>query len=911
MSTLTGSSATMSSAELQRAQPARNRNTFIETPTETRAAPPRFPRGLDDEAIYSDLSVLGFPMPPSRPDHRTPERLADAVDDWGLLTELGPVSRRELLSVGGGGENRAPNDEEREIQEGREQGAPDDTETAEPDAPAVAADARAEQTHAPETAPVAPRMRTRDRAFIQQQLRFQQIQERRAREGTSHRLQLPVPLAPQTEAADPTPERQLRPLLLSSAAGPPRPHGPSDAETVARLQEMRSRLRDAWVTGRSPMNTLHPNRFTRGTQADQAAAFARLLQAGPSSTAPPATPTQATPTSARHPPDLRTPVPQQERNIAVRNWRDGVAQHSPTAAVEPPWTDPQPTATTPDTPRVMGIRSATAHTDLHERLRERSPPSAEPQERLYQRRFSRQILPDPIIQPGLSATMADSDPPTGAPEPVNMNPLGSDLMALWSGVGPERQRERRDTHEGERLWYSNWRRDAPGATTAVTGPSMAPTLPLRPETATSPGPDVTRSWLNVLPVDTADNYDPSAPLDPFGTPQRDTAAELEAAAAAYQQLHSRLNQARRVMAEREREREREPDVAGAPPRGRPFSLARPPFRAAWGWDEQGQPYLNQSQASGAAEHPIPVPSTTLSARATASDRPAAEERRRNPEERGEAMSASRFVRLYSGGAHGSAFTQPFEDVLAERSNALAERTNALADARWRQAYESQMRDALARLTTAAAADGGDPVDLSDANVRFARRAPPQAHPAAYAGFPAPPHRHHHPPPPVDAGAGGVGEGDWTASETERVQRIQLAAQLSRQRAMQARNMRNVAAATASGGPLRALDDDDRMMRLVLHGMSRYPGGAPLALDSLMSGGRAKLKLHAGLSVAERTKVLVAIARGLFLLPPHQRRKLSQSVLSKGRWDAAALEGDKDESCAICQDDVSSWKTKRA
>lgn len=921
---------------------------------------PAFPRGLDEDAVYSDLSVLGFPMPLARPDRRAPERLADSIDEWGLLSELGPVSRRELFSVGGG-EHRVPNDEQ--AQEPDPQEAQEESETLEPDAP-VTPLPRAEPTRAPEVAQAGPELARSQRQTIdqgmrtleQQLLQFQQhgFLQQREIETWMHRAvasRSAVATAAATAGASSAASRPNRPPFGSTTGGASEALG-ATGENAARIAEMRRLMRQMRADN---ANTPHPNRDrVQGMPARNLGNLLRetiAMPIAPRAPAAPETPVtpvaQAMPAAApRHPPDFRTSVPQQERNNAVRDWRNGVAQHIPAPVPEVDWD------TRPDPRSIQN----TALASLRERLRERhaartefTPIDVSTMERseaisavIDGLRGRSLRAPDRDLLGSNLASLLNE-------ERGRENPPGNPALPASPTIyaAPEPPRPTPSVDGLRPLYLASSARPA-ASSAAVSGtaaraqerPPASPTHSSRPRFGTDP-----RVWRENIPVDTINNFDPSATHDPFGTPRRSHLTDYEMAVRA-RRAWRELGQGReadvagapstlepfhtlrrthltdygmtsgraRLTRERERERdqEREPDVAGAPPRARPLALARnPPFRAAWGGDDLGRPYSPTAGPSGMPGYAgydrsltIP-PSSTSSARATHGEQVPVDERQPAHPERDTAMlSADEVDRL----PHHMMmpFSQPFDEVLLARRDMVREaEARRVIQAAEAQNSAAQVREAIARLSTsvnAPPADGGDPVDLSDPLARYARR-------------------NGHSTPRTEGNLA-------PATEIERLQRMQLAAHLSRQRALAARSALRNATAHAStnsavGAALAASfsaanathgvlpsggDDDERMLPLVLSRMTRYPGSAvPMTLDSLLiggGGGRAKLKLNSEMQAAERTKVLVAVARGLFLLPLQQRRNLTQSVLSKGRWDAARVEGEKDECCAICQDDVS-------
>lgn len=891
----------------------------------TVARSPAAPRGLDDEAIYSDLSVLGFPMPQTRPDQRAPERLADRIEEWGMLSELGPVSRRELFSVRGR-EHRASggmadqlanqqvadaHGQETQDLDAQDAQGEEDAQSPEPDAPAAThVTAQAVRTEVPEAPQAADPLLARPslqyidmglRALEQQLQQFQQRSRLSQGEQLGQRQNLPnaqsddVPAAEASSAAN-----GLRPLLLGRPAGRSTAvvsGGPTlDGDMAARLHaisEMRRRLREAAAEG-----------------AAAAAQTAPAAQAAPA-TAPSATTTN---TSRLQPPNLGTPVPQRDRNNAVRNWRNGVAQHAPVEGGA--WSaDPYVTR-----------QSERALAAIRERLRTQIAVDPVP----INGRPSDRVTPMPVLP-------ADADRGAGSSAPRSeLNPLGG---GDWLGLlhrEPMRDRERPQA-QGEPT--TSGRANAVPPATATGTPTRVPAtdsnLSIFPyeapaSTANAPAaaarasareePSATtplrtrprdshnwvnphRPWNEVLPIDTSDNFDPSVGVDPLGTPRH--ALDFESL------LARRATQSRQRQRERERERdhEREPDIAGAPLRTRPYSSARQSlYRASpgWRWEDPEQVYgafatqagiIGQNEAREAPpltatspaadrfDRTTHLPSLLRSARAATGEMPSANGTNRQhirPESLLTRTAAAESVRL-----------------------ADARRARRLAEA---QSSAARVHEAIARLSTSGpvAADGGDPVDLDPIRRSWTGISP-------FASTSSTLHNR------------SAGEPDLTTS-AELHSRLQLARLSRSMRSLQDETEANdtparrlvaasLLAAHNAHEAARAMartEDDDRMMHLVLGSLTRYThnmGPEAMTLDNLLLGGhnppsRSHLKLHSGLQPAERTKVLMAVARGLSRMPLHVRRRATQSVLTKSPWDSVKLEGDKDECCAICQDDVS-------
>ncbi|GMK56938.1 hypothetical protein CspeluHIS016_0307780 [Cutaneotrichosporon spelunceum] len=252
-------------------------------------------------------------MPQRLPDRRAPERMADMPDEWGLLSELGPMSRTDLFSVGDW-ESAVPSDVEFLVRTGQA-------------VPPVAA--RRPVRHAtrlvglppppmPETAPPPG-------SLLTQAAHDLELVEARVR-----RLEREVMDADQTEQAAGDSDSFLTHL---------RPTGRIVEEQAQREADLsrRSGAREQTTSARGTEILQQISAGGSQTPQPNGASRRAVVTVVPQPSAPSAETPVAAPALG-----TRTTVPRVERNDAVRDWRNGVAQQ-PQLPPSTPW-DAQPTA---------------------------------------------------------------------------------------------------------------------------------------------------------------------------------------------------------------------------------------------------------------------------------------------------------------------------------------------------------------------------------------------------------------------------------------------------------------------------------------------------------------------------------------------------------------------------------------
>ncbi|BEI82565.1 hypothetical protein CcaverHIS002_0304330 [Cutaneotrichosporon cavernicola] len=736
------------------------------------ARSPAFPRGLEQEEAFGDLSILGYPVPQHRPSHRAPERLADTPDEWGILSALGPVSQTELVSVGDWQPGQ-PNGVETLVQTAAaaHQAAATPSEP-HVGTPAVASAAVAEQ-------PQAAQASARQNALLAQAVRDLELIEARVRH-----LQHAAMAVNRTvhEAGDS--DNFLTQLRR--------------AGRIAEQAEQRDGdLAPARVAAREEVTSARGNERPQRASMVQGTGDSQTPQPNAAPLVTVATTVQPPPAASADIPvnvpvlDSRTTIPRVERNNAVRDWRNGVAQQ-PQLPPYTPW-DAQPNPAPAES-------SSQATRD--------GPPM--PQYRTLHVPSWTAWRP-----PNLESNQAGPSASSSAAE----RHQASQYSAFDSSSG---------SHSPNHL-HNNWNRMRP----AVAEPShQYLTLPMRP------------SANPLLPPATDAN------LHYGQNPFEHAPTRLEPGSSS---VRARNLAWRRGV--RELDRERGSDIAGPPPAAsglRPFLLgAHPPFRVSPNWDESGRPF---NQPVNPAERN--VPSSASSARATSGDPPTVN---------GGTLSHSavplppgRGVPLYGG-----LYTRNSvgDDEAARHYFYNTHNTVNPFQHGFRTIERSPVP--VPAYGNSGQVDGGDPVDLSDRTLRRSGTQPNLIQPPSSASG-APP---------------------------------------------QAQPLTPASATTRHRHPLRDLyariavaysdDPEERVVRLLAVALLTLD---PKTFIDGKVGAPTDFRLHTGMTAAARTKLFTRVARAVAIFPMLSRRQFMTNVLARSRWANAQVEGEKDESCAICQDD---------
>ncbi len=814
----------------------------------TVARSPAFPRGLEQDEAFGDLSILGYPMPTATPGYRAPDRLADRPDEWGYISELGPIATSELFSVGNWPERqgRLPPD------------VPQDAAgPSEPVAHAPAAIASmSQQEQVPP--PVLPHARTpqaRIAALRDIETQFTQLHredlslfaldsdesdlDQLGAGAPSHddflaairrgqRRSLEAERAERDERAEvrarargeahareradararERDESRARELLRERQRERAEVLRAERALVLARAQEFAAlRATEQAANGPIPLNA-RPQNGTRpdtvGRQTGFAGAASQTTQVVMARPAP-ATSAQSPPSL----PDLGTAVPQGERGglyNTVRNWRDGIAQQTQLPP-STPW-DVQPHSAAAESsqaarhdaaPSFFGGPSSTFRETVPNRARGLWPPSG------------RDSAPSDV------PVLSNPEPRLSTFRPTNRPGSPTRLHATWAQVraGASQPSEQDQT-------------------SAALTPARAPAV-----------------------------HVPSARRRAF---QEARLARRQADLEAFWRESA----------------EPEADVAGAPPSAglRPLLLTgHAPFRAGPHWDESGRPSNHQGEASGMGETPPgAVPSTSSSARATSGGAPAGiqnevprvfnpQHLRRDP---GVIPSYYDF-----GGTAGTTST-----------SGPSYNPGYLYNGPYMAYYGYRAHSSLTTSANAARADGGDPVDLSD---RSPRRAGTQAnHTQLAAGSSAAAQQADRPAPaPMHMRSRPHLGGAYSMHMHDDLYN-QLAA--------------------------NAVDHDQRAIRLLACALASADPVAFIAhkINSTqnanstrnVNGNLDDYRFSPKMDPDTRLKLFTRLTRATQMFPVQARRKFITNVLTRSRWEHASIEGDKDECCSICQEDVS-------
>ncbi|BEJ13400.1 hypothetical protein CspHIS471_0305740 [Cutaneotrichosporon sp. HIS471] len=750
------------------------------------ARSPAFPRGLEQEEVFGDLSILGYPVPQHHPSHRAPERLADTRDGWGNLSDLGPV---RLVSVGDW-QPGPPNGVETLVQTAaaahQAVATPSEPHVV---TPSVASPAVAEQ-------PQAAQASARQSALLAQAVRDLELIEARVR-----RLQRTSMAANRTvhDAGDSDNFlTQLRQAGRIAEQAEQRDGDLAPARTAAREEVTSARgnerpQRLSMVQGAGDSQTPQPNATPQVT-------VATTVQPLPAASAdiPVNEPVLGS----------RTTVPRVERNNAVRDWRNGVAQQ-PQLPPYTPW-DAQPNP---------------APAESSSQATREGPPM--PQYRTLHVPSWSAWRP-----PHLESNQAGPSASSSAAE----RQQASQYSAFDSSSG---------SHTPNHL-HSHWNR----IRSAVAEPShQYLTFPLHP------------SANPLLPPATDANLH-SGP-NPFEHPP----TRLEPGSSS---VRARNLAWRRGV--RELGSEREPDIAGAPPAAsglRPLLLGtQPPFRVSPNWDESGRPF---NRPINPAERRVPSPAS--SARGTSGNPPTGNVGTRV----GTRLPSA--VPVHPG--RGDPLAAPSIDVyeVLYPHNSVADdeairnyfyNTHNTVNP-FQHGFRPIERSPVPVPTygNSGRADGGDPVDLSDRTLRRSGTQPNLIQPPSSASG-APP----------------------------QAQLLTPASGITRHRPPSMTNMfahEDLYARMAVANS----DPEERAVRLLAVALlsldpKRFIDGKVSARDDF--------RLYSEMTPAARTKLFTRVARAVAIFPMLNRRQFMTNVLARSRWANAQLEGEKDESCAICQDD---------
>jgi hypothetical protein len=110
----------------------------------------------------------------------------------------------------------------------------------------------------------------------------------------------------------------------------------------------------------------------------------------------------------------------------------------------------------------------------------------------------------------------------------------------------------------------------------------------------------------------------------------------------------------------------------------------------------------------------------------------------------------------------------------------------------------------------------------------------------------------------------------------------------------------------------AVDPDQRAIRLLACALTSAEPVAFIAhkINSTQNpnstrnihGNLDDYRLSAEMDPDTRLKLFARLTRATQIFPVQARRKFITNVLTRSRWEHASIEGDKDECCAICQED---------
>ncbi|CAK9779759.1 hypothetical protein CC85DRAFT_292550 [Cutaneotrichosporon oleaginosum] len=755
------------------------------------ARSPAFPRGLEQEEAFSDLSILGYPMPQPQPDPRAPERLADRPDEWGLLSEMGPISRSELNNVSGWNDRvhgRQPNTS---------------------DFARFAAGPSAPPASAPAVPPALRNMRARESREFPNIPAFPPSGSPQPDPPRVASARVLSALDFEAQTADVSRDRFDWPTSSSdeSEAG----ESPGSVNALLRRARRRAMVRpsaemlpqDAYRSAR--LGIAAPLRTTRAAAASHAVSPgpAPLLNQPPS----------AAPIEWQSLRGFRalSPPPRRERNNAVRDWRNGVAQHS---IALPPGSG--------STQRLSALTAGSqsgrpARPDSHvpSPLARYPPPT---DTRLDRTR------PPRSDTPAAQGTFPPftNNPPDRARPPT---PIARERPRASPGIRPDIQ----SSLDMESYFM------ALGQIRSHSHGRLSELVQARPDPRTSSPPNTLMQHhmdASVASTAVAGGTTRSA-IPPPMTLARRRAVQL-----------ARFEQLRRENDEQfGRTSEPEPDVAGAPPSSglRPLLLAgHVPYRAGQATDERARQPVDAlpprpSHHRGApARHVNPYDPLAI-----ASPHPLL--RRRYVDEGGFTFDPS-----------------TIEDTAFDADGVL--RPSEFPTTPGMQTALNPLR-----------ADGGDPIRRQPLN-RYLQTSS-------------------HPIPPV-AGPSGL-----TLARQDREARIARTQQLASSGNAYGAHEQEPLFSRIVGA---AMNPEDRACRVIACALVEQDPLAYLASNTVNSP--EDYRLRPEMTPEARTLLLMRIARATSMFPALSRRNFMTAVLVRSSWSVAKVDGEKDECCAICQED---------